>query len=453
MRWVGPNQRRSLGSAVCSKPDPSLRESNSIAARKTKFAGSMDNKLSKLRLVVDKAVGSTPITDMHTHLYSRDFGSLLSWGIDDLLTYHYLVAEAFHKLALPHDKFFALSKAKQADLIWQALFVDNSPVSETCRGVLTVLEHFGLDVGKRNLAQYRRFFENRKAEDHVNDVFRLANIRDVVMTNDPFDPLESSVWKGKGNTDSRFHSALRLDYLLNDWENAWAWLNKNGYRVSRKLSRSSIIEIRRFLLERIERMQATYMAVSLPPDFLFPENSVRGKLIQDVVLPVAAERKIPLALMIGVKRRTNPALCMAGDSVGRASIEVVEHLCREFPRVKFLVTMLSRENQHELTVAANKFSNLMIFGCWWYLNSPSNIEMMTRQRMELLGAGFVAQNSDARVLDQLIYKWDHSRKIIADVLFDKYKDIAATGWVVSGNEVRRDVERLLSGNFWTFLKS
>ena len=30
---------------------------------------------------------------MHTHLFPLEFGELSRWGIDDLLTYHYLVAE------------------------------------------------------------------------------------------------------------------------------------------------------------------------------------------------------------------------------------------------------------------------------------------------------------------------------------------------------------------------
>ena len=114
--------------------------------------------------------------------------------------------------------------------------------------------------------------------------------------------------------------------------------------------------------------------------------------------------------------------------------------------------MLARENQHELCIAARKFRNLMIFGCWWYLNNPSLIEETTRMRLELLGSSFIPQHSDARVLDQLIYKWAHSRKIIGDVLFNKYSDLMATGWLPEASEIDRDVKKLFSGNFRTFLQ-
>ena len=73
------------------------------------------------------------------------------------------------------------------------------------------------------------------------------------------------------------------------------------------------------------------------------------------------------------------------------------------------MTVLSTENQHELCVLARKFGNLHVYGCWWFCNNPSIISSTTRMRLEMLGTAFTAQHSDARVLDQLLYKWRHSR--------------------------------------------
>ncbi len=113
--------------------------------------------------------------------------------------------------------------------------------------------------------------------------------------------------------------------------------------------------------------------------------------------------------------------------------------------------MLARENQHELCVAARKFGNLMVFGCWWFLNNPSLIEEIERMRLELLGTSFIAQNSDARVLDQLLYKWRHSRRVLAKVLTDKYADLQETGRRVAPPEIERDVRLMLKDNFISFL--
>jgi hypothetical protein len=113
--------------------------------------------------------------------------------------------------------------------------------------------------------------------------------------------------------------------------------------------------------------------------------------------------------------------------------------------------MLARENQHELCVAARKFGNLMVFGCWWFLNNPSLINEIERMRLELLGMTFIPQHSDARVLDQLVYKWKHSRKILTDVLTDKYADLAATGFKVTSADIQRDARMFLADNFTNFL--
>jgi hypothetical protein len=80
------------------------------------------------------------------------------------------------------------------------------------------------------------------------------------------------------------------------------------------------------------------------------------------------------------------------------------------------------------------------------------IEEMTRMRLELLGLSFTPQHSDARVLDQLIYKWTHSRRVLTRVLAETYAEVAATGWVPSRAEIERDVRDLFGGAFERFCR-
>ncbi len=410
------------------------------------------SKTQQVRSAVEKAVREARVTDVHTHLYPPSFGDLLLWGIDDLVTYHYLIAETFRWVELSHDAYWQLSTSEQAALIWETLFEQHSPVAESCRGVLTVLSKLGLDVASRDLSAYRRYFAQLTPEAYLDTVFGLSGVQDAVMTNDPFDDAERSVWLASHRPDPRFKAALRLDPLLNGWDENWQRLRSWGYSVERELTPQTVREVRRLLAEWIERMEAVYLAVSLPPTFTMMEESERVQLVEECVLPTCAEFDRPFAMMIGVKKLVNPGLRLAGDSVGKASIESVEWLCAHYPQNKFLVTMLSRENQHELCVAARKFRNLLVFGCWWFLNNPSLVEETTRMRIELLGLSFVPQHSDARVLDQLIYKWDHSRRVIAEVLCEKYLDIMAAGWEPTEAEIQRDVEQLFRGNFWDFLR-
>src|SRR5262249_15636647 len=151
---------------------------------------------------------------------------------------------------------------------------------------------------------------------------------------------------------------------------------------------------------------------------------------------------LPLALMIGVRRQVNPALRLAGDGLGRADLTVLERICLEFPDNRFLVSVLSRENQHELCVLARKFANILPFGCWWVLNNGSIVEEITRERLEMLGPSFIAQNSDARVLEQLLYKWRNTRRTIAPLVAGHFERLAEDGRPVKLVEIQATATRL-----------
>ena len=414
---------------------------NGVAAQPTTM------ELKTLRREVEEIVRSTPVIDIHTHLFAHEFGDMNLFGIDELLTYHYLVAEMFRAARITPDRFWKMTKTEQAELVWQSLFVDKLPISEAARGVITVLSALGIDSSKASLGEIRDFFSTQNVAQHLDRVLELANVNSIVMTNDPFDSAEMGVWEDKPEIDSRFHASLRMDRLLNNWRQTAERLETAGFGVDIHMSGDTTVEIRRYLDKCIEQMKPLYMAVSLPDDFQYPAGDVRNRLINEIVFPTAREHKLPFTLMVGVRRGVNPALRSAGDGVGRADVAAVERMCMENPDISFLATFLSRENQHELCVAARKFSNLMPFGCWWFLNNPSIIAEITTERLELLGSTFIPQHSDARVLEQLIYKWQHSRRVIADCLYTSYEQLVSAGRTATRHEIERDVRKMFSGNF------
>lgn len=154
--------------------------------------------------------------------------------------------------------------------------------------------------------------------------------------------------------------------------------------------------------------------------------------------------------MLGVRRAVNPALQLAGDGVGRSDLSALQALCAGNPDVRFLVTVLSRENQHELCVLARKFRNLHVFGCWWFTNVPSIIEEMTRARMELLGFDLHAPalrcpgsgSGDLQVGAQS--RGDRPGP------GGQVHESAAAGWEPSEAAIRRDVAELFGGAFDRF---
>jgi hypothetical protein len=444
----------------------------------TIIGGAMNAKTLSDRSAIQKqvtaALAEQAVVDMHTHLYPPAFGTpfpgrgkqadpkgLMLWGIDELLTYHYLVAEVFRVVTpdkLPYAQFWKMSKKEQADHIWKWLFIERAPISEACRGVLTTAKKLGLDPADRSLDKWRKYFAEQEPGAFIDRVMEVSNVSSITMTNPVFDDNERERWLAGAEklADARFKSVLRIDPMLRQWPAAAKKLTEWGYQASEQINNATIEQARRFLRDWIGRMKPLYLAVSLGPDFRYPapESDPAARLgqqiIEKVVLPVCAEQGLPFAMMIGSQLRVNPSLNDAGDMVGKADITAVVNLCREFPDNRFFVTMLARENQHELGVAARKFGNLMVFGCWWFLNNPSLVEEITRMRIELLGTSFIPQHSDARVLEQLVYKWDHSRAVIGKVLADKFVEQLEAGRPPTEQEVRRTARGFLAENFQQF---
>src|ERR1044072_3856188 len=127
-------------------------------------------------LDVDAIVRRTPVIDMHTHLFAPQFGSAYLSGIDELLTYHYLIAELFRSCPIYPERFWAMTKPERAELIWKNLFIENTPVSEATRGVVTVLSALGIDATKASLNDIRAFFRDQDQAEHLDRVFELAHV-------------------------------------------------------------------------------------------------------------------------------------------------------------------------------------------------------------------------------------------------------------------------------------
>lgn len=404
-----------------------------------------------LKAMVDEIVGKVRVTDMHTHLFPPAFGPLQVSGADQVLTYHYLIAEAMRTGRPDYERFWRLSPPERADFVWDRLFRRATPLSEAASGVLEIGQAFGLNLAHEGLAGLRRALSADADDDYVERVMEMAGVDTVVMTNDPFDEAERTLWLSGKEPGPRFRAALRLDTLLNHFEAARQILSVLSYPVREAVDAPSRDRLTRFLEEWSERMNPVYFALSAPPTFTYPGSSPADRILAEVVLPLLARMDRPLALMIGTRRGVNPALRSAGDSTGKASVAALERLAADFPQNRFLVTLLSREDQHELAVAARKFGNLMPFGCWWFLNTETLVREITRLRLELIGPTFVAQHSDARVLEHLIYKWARARAAVADVLGERYQTLSRAGWTATRETVRRDAEALLGGNFWTFV--
>jgi len=279
--------------------------------------------VSQILPVVEDVLAATPFIDIHTHLFTPALGKLGLRGIDELLTYHYLEAEFFRCSATSPAQYWSLSKREQADAIWRTLFIENTPISEATRGVIAILKAFLLPTDSSDLSEARAFFQAQSLDAHIRNVFQLAGVSLVVMTNDPLDPEEAPLWQRGPVNHSQFRAVLRLDRILCNWSTHWQTLSAQGYKVDEQASGRSADEVRRFLTDWYARMHPVYMAVSLPDTFAYPHDAPGTRLLREAVLPSCREFDLPLSLMIGVRKQVNPSIRLAGDAVGRADLRAL----------------------------------------------------------------------------------------------------------------------------------
>lgn len=406
----------------------------------------------EVKAATERLVGSCSVIDIHTHLFPPRFnhhdGRFLLWGIDALLDYHYLQAEVLRSLggAMSPTAFLSMPRRERAELTWRTLFRERAPLSESCRGVITTLTQLGIDPETDSLAPIRDWFAQRELDDHVDAVMRLAGVERITMTNEVFDPIEHAAWFEDDALagDLRFAPVVRVDRLLCDPEGARKHLQERGYDDSDELTSA-----RRFVSDWVARTSAVYVAASLPSLDVggVTPGGRADHILREGILPALEEHGVPLALMIGVRRGVNPDLASAGDGSGPSDLRPLEDLCArtQGSGVRLLVTMLAREDQHALCVVARKFAHMVPFGCWWFLNTRTSIEDMTRLRLELLGNSFIPQHSDARVLEQLIYKWSHTREVLTKVLSDHLCALVRLGQAITEPLIKREVDELFRG--------
>lgn len=395
--------------------------------------GSHSLAIEDIKGLVEVAVEGSPILDMHTHLFPPQHKGFYLQGLEACFNYHYLVAEVLTVTKRAPAEFYSLSSPERARFVWDELFVKRSPMSEACQGVLTLLSRFHISGLGMSFDQISEKADRVIYQDSA--LFESSGVESVVMTNDPFNAEEWALFDRDDWDRKRYLASMRLDVMFNDPVKAAEMAREVGAKGSNDMA---------CLLDHLETCYAAskpvYSAISL--DGLALETLIKSDLWLGV-LDWLKEKDMPLALMLGVTRAVNPHFGLAGDGLGAIDLKALSALCRTRSDNRFLVTVLSATDQHAISVLGRKHQNLTLFGFWWFVNQPSLIESFLEMRFDLLGENFVPQHSDARVTDQLIYKWDHFRALLAKVLTRRYQSLALRGWHVTPQIISRDVIRLL----------
>lgn len=342
------------------------------------------------------------------------------------------------------DCLAALSPGETADLVWRRLFLDQSPLSEPSRAVLTTLGLFGMRVEERDLGLFREEFAKMTAADRLERTFAIANLETVLYPVECLDVDEAAV---KAAQNPRFKPVLAIDALLRDWKESARVMRGLGYGVKGKIDEFAPLELRRYLMEVVNRLNPAAISYDWPHDSRPDSSRGRARLIREAVLPLCAERNLAFCFAAGDDPTNGPDQEPGAPlSIGELSV-----LWRMHPDIRFL---LFPTDDSQLSAACREASlcgNLLLCGPDAPLSHPSSLARFTAERLETCGGAFHACHSGATALEELAGRWAHLRWMLGETLQQRYAELWRTGWRVGEDDVRADVKAMLGGNARRFL--
>ena len=407
-------------------------------------------------------IHQTPTFDIHTQLFDLRFKpELIKTGIDELLTTPELAAELFRHnppslnnpgQELTRNEYESMPQRIKSEVVWHRLFLANTPLSESTRAVLTILGLLQQDPKTRNLGAYRNFFNNSSRQQHISKILEQANINGLVTC---YNPLSSAVQKAiKINSNSsKLYTALDLSELVCNWKKSYEKLTKTGFTVKRVLDKSVYPIVKNFLTQMIETSNAVYLYLNLPSESsLNSKNNYTAKLITKCIAPLSQQLGKPLAIAFSDAKKA-PTLnsLKMNQPLQFSNLDFIQELSTKFPELKLMVTDSNYENQQNFILLAQSNPRLMPVLQSAQLTGKSNFTSLNRQSLELLGTSFIAHGRTARVYEELLSNWAHTRWMLGTILQERYTSLYRTGWRVTEQEIIREISAILSDNARKFI--
>ena len=338
------------------------------------------------------------LIDCHTHLFPRIHEGYHLSGIQELLNYHYLIPE-LAKCDNFSNSLLKSSKSDIARFAWENLFMSSCPSSYATLGIKYVLDKYGLYNTSYSYDQLIK--EYSAIETNFETILEECNLKYIVMTNNPFDKSEWSLFELNNWDRDIYKSSIRIDEIFesifNESYNDWDYLE-----------------------HCIQVSGALYVALSLRSS----QISILNSQAFDPLYSLLKKYNLPFYLMIGVERQVNPLLGLAGDAIEVSSeFDKLSFVLRNNPDIRFILSHLHFASEHYLCVLSRKFSNLTLSGSWWFLSTPSAIQATLNLRTELLGKFHIPFFSDSRIDEHLLYK----SKVFKESISNACNDVTSYG--------------------------
>ena len=455
--------------------------------------------------IIENILNNCKVIDLHSYVFPYEYQELCLYGIDNLLTCQYLISELFSVWDdLTSEEFYKLNKIKQADIIWLELFIKRIPISESCREVIIILNTLGLNeyIQNRNLTEIRNSLSNINSSNidkYTEQILNLSNIDYIIMSNQIFEKKEvkyldkififskgntvtykkndeifqaniidchrqmgdpgsysirfnngrekNTLWKYLFMSDitfneitKRFKTSIKIDYLIQNYNKTI----KNGLLKQYGFD-ENIDGVKDYIRYWNHFLRPEYFVASLEYGFCYNSSECEKKwfgspsqVIDNIIIPLAHEMNLPINLKFGCQKISESPL----KEENVFNIESLFNLCRKYPKCKFLVTFLSQVNHNQLCILSKFFPNLLIYENFFCYKNSNLLDKMIN---------FTERHNRVNVLEQLLYKWNYSKKKIAKILNKQYQNLQEIGWKLTQEEIEKDINYLFRDTYLNFM--
>ena len=351
--------------------------------------------------VVKSLVHRVPCVDLALH-------TTVSAGVDGLLTSPDLINELRRAGGTVHDT----DAEKNANQVWKTLFVHQTPLSESCRRVLTLLNKLGFrdHIHTRNLAAIRKSVRSMPEGAWRAHVLKMVNLQRGVRAVDVKDfELEAAPEAASTKERDSFFGAA-----VGSTEHSYP--QDVGAAVRR---------CAQHLAQAGQRLHHVRFHAAPPLAEDTEDEGVTTALA--AAARAAAEHGVPLWVVLDARHAAvPPALLECRPHVRTplwfswpgARSEWIHTVLRAYPRA----------------VAINIDTH------------STESYAFTRAALECWGSNFVAYASpQLRVLEHVASGWYHARAMLARTLAERYRCLLYAGWSLASSEIVDDIAHILGG--------
>ncbi len=324
--------------------------------------------------------------------------------------------------------FASLPQNIRADIIWHRLFLAQSPFNDVTRKLLTSLGLAGCTPRSRGLDSYREYFKSKPAGEFYRNIIAAANLRQVAVKRCIFSENKNPVASDLGGAEVL--ATLSMDALSADWSSACARLKELGLPVKKSLDKTSCAAMLDFFGDKIATARARMVSIYIDEADFTDKKGYVSRIIGKCLMPLCQRLKLPLLIKLS----------------GACSLEGFAGIYAEFRDVRLFLSAASRNLMQQILELSRRIELCRIHP---FVGGELSLEQRAdfySVALESVGHEFSPMASNSEHILLLAGAWAHARWKLGKVLIGKYADLSRTGWLISDEDVSRDLYHLLGGN-------